>query len=216
MAPLRLIIADDAPEFRKSVRAMMALERDIEVVAVARDGQEAVELAQKHQPDVVLMDINMPRMDGLTAIRAVSQVSPSGLCMIVSSDSENETLRKAMAIGVREYLIKPFGPDELMSAIRRTTAQISDTRRRTEEATRAIETERYQYLLQLVLTHLREERYDHDALKAYRAYAAHAEADLDLVARLAEVFVALRDWKTVRQICDRMESASRGVTRPLD
>ncbi|MEK7311659.1 MAG: response regulator transcription factor [Chloroflexota bacterium] len=57
--PLRIIIADDAPEFRKSVRAMMALEQDIEIVAVARDGQEAVELAQKYQPDVVLMDINM-------------------------------------------------------------------------------------------------------------------------------------------------------------
>ena len=204
--PLRLIIADDAPEFRKSVRAMIALERDIEVVAVARDGQEAVELAQKHRPDVILMDVNMPRMDGLTAIRAVNQVSPATVCMIVSSEGENETLRKAMAVGVREYLIKPFGPDELLAAIQRTTTHIAESHRKIAEATRASETERYKYLLELVLNHLRAERFDKDALKVYRDYILHPEADLDLIARLAEVFLVLRDWKTVRLICDRMEA----------
>jgi YesN/AraC family two-component response regulator len=205
MPPLRIIIADDAPEFRKSVRAMMALERDIEIVAVARDGQEAVELSEKHKPDLVLMDINMPRMDGLTAIRAVSQVSPSTVCMIVSSADENETIRKAMQVGVREYLIKPFGPDELLAAIRRTAATIDSSRKKIVDAVKAGDMERYKYLLQLVLTYLREERFDHDALQAYRDYVTHNEADLDLVARLAEVFLALRDWKTVRMICDRME-----------
>lgn len=208
MSPLRIIIADDAPEFRKSVLAMMALERDIEIIAVARDGQEAVDLAQKHKPDVILMDINMPRMDGLTAIRAVNQISPSTVCVVVSSDSENETLRKAMAAGVREYLVKPFGPDELIAAIRRTTAHIAESRRKTEEAARAAETERHKYLLQLVMTYLREERFDRDALNAYRDYAVHPEADLDLVARLAEVFLALHDWKTLHGICERMEKPS--------
>ena len=208
MPPLRIIIADDAPEFRKSVRAMMALEQDIETVAVARDGQEAVELAQKYQPDVVLMDINMPRMDGLTAIRAVNQVSPSTVCMIVSADSDNETLRKAMAVGVREYLVKPFGPDELIAAIRRTSAHIAESRRKVEESARVAETQRYKHLLELVMMCLQAERFDRDALKAYREYAMHPEADLDLVARLAEVFLALRDWKTLRHLCERMERNS--------
>jgi YesN/AraC family two-component response regulator len=205
MPPLRIIIADDAPEFRKSVRAMMALERDIEIVAVARDGQEAVELSQKHKPDLVLMDINMPRMDGLTAIRAVSQVSPSTVCMIVSSADENETIRKAMQVGVREYLIKPFGPDELLGAIRRVASTISESRKKIVDAAKAGDTERYKYLLQLVLTYLRDERFDRDALQAYQDYVVHIDADLDLVARLAEVFLVLRDWKTVRAIAERME-----------
>jgi YesN/AraC family two-component response regulator len=205
MPPLRIIIADDAPEFRKSVRAMMALERDIEIVAVARDGQEAVELSQKHKPDLVLMDINMPRMDGLTAIRAVSQVSPSTVCMIVSSADENETIRKAMQVGVREYLIKPFGPDELLGAIRRVASTIFDSRKKIVDAAKAGDTERYKYLLQLVLTYLRDERFDRDALQAYQDYVVHPDADVDLVARLAEVFLALRDWKTVRSIAERME-----------
>lgn len=209
MRPLRIIVADDAPEFRKSVRAMMALERDVEIIAVARDGQEAVDLAEKHKPDLILMDINMPRMDGLTAIRAVRDVSPATVCMIVSSADENETLRKAMQVGVREYLIKPFGPEELLAAIRRTAENITDSQKKIVEAAKAADTDRYKYLLQLVLNYLREERFDHDALQAYRDYIAHPEADLDLVARLAEVFLALHDWKTVRYICDRMEKASR-------
>lgn len=205
MPPLRIIIADDATEFRRSVRAMMALERDIEIVAVARDGQEAVELAQKYRPDLILMDINMPRLNGLDAIRAVNQVSPNTVCVVVSSDGEQETLKRAMQAGVREYLVKPFGPDELMGAIRRTTQGIAESRRRMEAAVQAAETERYKYLLQLVLNYLAEERFDHDALEAYRSYAQHPEADLDLVARLAEVFLALRDWKTVRYIAARLD-----------
>jgi len=205
VTPLRIIIADDAAEFRKSVRAMMALERDIEIVAVARDGQEAVELAEKHKPDLILMDINMPRLNGLDAIRAVTQVSPATVCMVVSSDGDSETLRKAMQEGVREYLVKPFGPDELMAAIRRTTVNIEESRHKFEEATKASETERYAYLLQLVLTYLKEERIDKDAIKAYRDYVMHPEADLDLVSRLAEVFLALRDWKTVRYIANRLD-----------
>ncbi len=205
MPPLRIIIADDAPEFRKSVRAMMAFERDVEIVAVARDGQEAVELAEKHKPDVVLMDINMPRMDGLTAIRAVAQVSPATVCMVVSSEGESETLRQAMAAGVREYLVKPFGPEELLAAIHRTTANIAESQRKIKEAARAAESQRYKYLLELVMTHLKAERFDQDALKAYRDYVVHPEADTDLIARLAEVFLALRDWKTLRDICDRLD-----------
>lgn len=208
MPLLRILIADDAPEFRKSVRAMMALERDIEIVAVARDGQEAVELAEKHKPDLILMDINMPRLNGLDAIRAVNQVSPSTVCMVVSSDGDNETLRRAMQAGVREYLVKPFGPDELMAAIRRTTLNITESRHKAEEASKTSETERYSYLLQLTLTYLKDERFDQDAIKAYHDYVMHPEADLDLVGRLAEVFLALRDWKTVRYIANRLDQDS--------
>jgi pilus assembly protein CpaE len=105
---IRILIADDTAEFRKSVRMMLSLERELEIVAVARDGVEALELAHKLQPDLAIFDINMPRMDGLTAIRNVAKVSPNTVCMIMSSESERDQLRQAIAAGVREYLIKPF------------------------------------------------------------------------------------------------------------
>ncbi len=201
---IRLLVADDAAEFRKGVRAMLAFERDIEVVGVARDGQEAVELAQKLQPDLAVMDIHMPRMDGLTAIRALSAVSPATVCMIMSSEEQSDTVREAMAAGVREYLIKPFSTDEFVAAVRRLAKQIAETQRKANSGQLA-RGARDKYLFTLVLEYFKAGRTDADAARVYADYAAHPEADLDLVARLAEVFLARRDWKTLRSICDRME-----------
>src|SRR3990172_356426 len=138
MSPLRLLIADDSLEFRKSIRSMLAFERDVEVVAIARDGEEAVALAGQHRPDVAVMDINRPKMNGLTAIQTRAQVSPGTVCMVVSSEKDSETLRAAMALGVREYLLKPFTVDELVAAVHRVAAQ-SLQRRQSAEAARAAE-----------------------------------------------------------------------------
>lgn len=201
---IRLLVADDAAEFRKGVRAMLAFERDIEVVGVARDGQEAVELAQKLQPDLAVIDIHMPRMDGLTAIRALSAVSPATVCMIMSSEEQSDTLREAMAAGVREYLTKPFSTDEFVAAVRRLAKQIAEAKQKVNSGQLA-RSARDKYLFTLVLEYFKAGRSDADAAKVYADYAAHPEADLDLVARLAEVFLARRDWKTLRSICERME-----------
>lgn len=209
---IRLLVADDAAEFRKGVRAMLALERDIEVVGVARDGQEAVELAQKLQPDLAVMDIHMPRMDGLTAIRALSAVSPATVCMIMSSEEQSDTVREAMAAGVREYLIKPFSTDEFVAAVRRLAKQIAETQRKANSGQLA-RGARDKYLFTLVLEYFKAGRTDADAARVYADYAAHPEADLDLVARLAEVFLARRDWKTLRLISERMEKSSLSGSR---
>src|SRR6185436_9733345 len=122
MSPIRLLVADDNAEFRKSTEMMVSLETDIEVVSLARDGQEAVELARQHRPDVAIIDVHMPKVDGLTAIRALSHVSPGTACMAMSYDGDRENLRQAMAAGAREYLIKPFNTDELQNAVRRVAA----------------------------------------------------------------------------------------------
>jgi len=86
---IRVLIADDAAEFRRSVRMMLADEKSFEIVGIAKDGQEAVEMASDLKPDVAVMDINMPRKDGLTAIREISNVSPNTACMIMSSEGES-------------------------------------------------------------------------------------------------------------------------------
>jgi YesN/AraC family two-component response regulator len=202
--PIRLLIADDTAEFRKSVRMMLSLERDLEVVGVARDGQEAVELAQRLQPDVALMDINMPRMDGLTAIRAMAKVSPATVCMIMSSEGERDQLRQAMAAGVREYLIKPFSTDEFVAAVRRVAGQATEARQKTA-ALRTAELERDKYLLKLTLAYLKTGRMDDEAAKTYAEYVVRPTADPNVLARLAEIFCARRDWRVLRLICERME-----------
>ena len=76
MSLIRLLIADDNAEFRHSTNLMVSLEDDIQVVSMARDGQEAVEMAKRLQPDVAIIDVHMPRVDGLTAIRALGNARP--------------------------------------------------------------------------------------------------------------------------------------------
>ena len=207
MSPLRLLIADDSLEFRKSIRSMLAFERDIEVVAIARDGQEAVQLAQQHQPDVAVMDINMPKMDGISAIRLMAKVSPATVCMVVSSEKQSETLQQAMSAGVREYLIKPFGIDEFIAAVRRAAAQVADAQQKAR-AGRAAEAEREKYLMQLTLAYLKMGRMDDEAARVYAEVVSRPQADANLLTRLAEVFFARRDWRTLRYICERMEKVS--------
>src|SRR5262245_18431467 len=95
--PIRVLIADDSAVFRKSIHAILTFEPDIKVLEIARDGAEAVEMAREHQPDVALMDILMPKVDGITAIHAIAEVSPDTVCMVMSSEGEQDMLRKAMA-----------------------------------------------------------------------------------------------------------------------
>lgn len=121
---IRVVIVDDSPETRENVRKLLQFERDVEVVAQAGDGEQAIEIAKQHQPDVILMDINMPGRDGISASQAITRAVPMAQIIIMSVQSEADYLRRAMLAGARDFLMKPFSADELMAAIRR----VYDTR----------------------------------------------------------------------------------------
>ena len=116
---IRLLIVDDIPETRENLRKLLFFESDIDVVGAATNGEEGIQMALELQPDIVLMDINMPGVDGITASERISQQVP--LCQIVmmSVQGEADYLRRSMLAGAREFLIKPFSSDELVSSIRR-------------------------------------------------------------------------------------------------
>jgi YesN/AraC family two-component response regulator len=204
MAPIRVLIADDSAEFRRSVRMMLALYPNIQIVGMAHDGLEAVQLAQQSQPDLAIMDINMPKVDGITAIRGLAKVSPNTVCMIMSSEGERDMLRKAMSAGVREYLLKPFTADEFEAALKKVAAQAIATRQQAQTA-RTAELERDRYLTQLTMAYLRTNRMDDDAAKVYAELVVRPGVDPNLLARLAEIFCARRDWSVLKIICERME-----------
>lgn len=241
---IRLLIADDNAEFRKSAEMMVSLERDIQVVSLARDGQEAVEMARSQQPDVAVIDVHMPKVDGLTAIRALANVSPATVCMAMSYDGEREVLRQAMAAGAREYLIKPFNTDEFLNAIRRvavrapepgktgnlnkvktgglggsgtgglsapasstpTTGSLAKTGT-LDDTDRA----REQELIQLAVTFLKTGRTDNEAARVYGELVKLRNMDPNTLTRLAEIFLARRDWQTLRLICERLEKLNRAL-----
>lgn len=116
---IRVLIVDDLPETRENVRKLLQFETDIEVIGQAGTGEEAVEMAKEHQPDIILMDINMPGIDGIGASQQITESVPSVQIIIMSVQSDPNYLRRAMMAGARDFLTKPFGGDELHAAIRR-------------------------------------------------------------------------------------------------
>jgi pilus assembly protein CpaE len=115
----RVLIVDDIAETRENIRKLLQFESDIDVVAVARTGREAIQLSQETGPDVVLMDINMPDMDGIAATEIIRQKMPSIQVVVLSVQGDQNYMRNAMLVGARDFLTKPPVPDELVSAIRR-------------------------------------------------------------------------------------------------
>ncbi|MDA8235367.1 MAG: response regulator [Clostridia bacterium] len=119
MSKIKVLIVDDIAETRENVKRLMYFEEDMEVVGEAGNGEEAVTLAEKLRPDIILMDINMPVMDGITSTEQISLKLPRAGIIIMSVQGEQEYLKKAMMAGAREYMVKPFSSDELAETIRK-------------------------------------------------------------------------------------------------
>jgi len=120
---IRVLIVDDIPETRDHLTKLLGFEKDIEVVGAAASGAEALQMAAKLLPDVVLMDINMPEMDGITATELLSAQVPTTATVMMSVQGEADYLRRSMLAGAREFLVKPFSSDELTASIRQVHAR---------------------------------------------------------------------------------------------
>src|SRR6476659_4710103 len=120
---IRVLIVDDIPETRDHLTKLLGFESDIEVVGSAASGSEALTMAGKMLPDVVLMDINMPDMDGIAATEKLSAEVPTAAVVMMSVQGEADYLRRSMLAGAREFLVKPFSSDELTASIRQVYAR---------------------------------------------------------------------------------------------
>ena len=115
---IRILVVDDIAETRENLAKLIGFEPDMTIVASAEGGQQAVEFAKKERPDVILMDINMPDMDGITATEIIANTVPESPIIMMSVQGEQDYLRRSMLAGAREFLVKPFSADELVNAIR--------------------------------------------------------------------------------------------------
>lgn len=115
---IRVLVADDHLLFRQGVNALLTGVKDIRIVAEARDGLEAVELAQQLRPDVILMDLEMPRLDGLDATAELTALGDPARILVLSMRTDEKDVRGAAERGAQGYLVKTCSRDELISAIR--------------------------------------------------------------------------------------------------
>lgn len=116
---IRVLIVDDVAETRENLRKLLSFDPDIEVVGAAGTGEQGVQLAKEVKPHVILMDINLPGIDGITATEHIVRDVPTAQIIILSVQGETGYMRRAMAAGARDFLVKPPSGDELVGTIRR-------------------------------------------------------------------------------------------------
>jgi len=118
----RLLLADDHPIFRAGVRSLLDAQPDMEVIAEVEDGAAAVEAARKHKPDVVVIDVSMPGMNGLEATRRITAEAPEVKVLCLSMHTDSRFVKAAFGSGARGYLLKECALEDLVVAIRTVAA----------------------------------------------------------------------------------------------
>jgi pilus assembly protein CpaE len=131
---IRVIIVDDVQETRENIRRLLQFEPEIEVVGVAGNGRDGIDVTKQTRPDVVLMDINMPDMDGIAATEAIRRTVPFTQIVILSVQNDPNYMRRAMLAGARDFLTKPPAVDELTAAIRRAGKMANEERSKASSA----------------------------------------------------------------------------------
>ena len=201
--PYRVLIADDVLETRRNTRLMLADNPMVDIVAIAHNGREAVELAKKHQPDIALMDINMPEMNGFEAFKAMYEIFPSMACVIISAEDDNQSFRSAMNVGAREYLVKPFTVYQLNNAVKRVGDIVKAERDKAEVSDR-LRDQRASYLVQLAHEYSKSRRTDEEAVEVFEQLAANPRCELRWLRTLAMLYIIRQEWKKLQVLSGRL------------
>lgn len=118
MSVIKLVIADDQELIRESLSIVLDMDDDMEIVGLAENGAEAIDLCQQQHPDMILMDINMPEMDGISATKIIKQRWPETKVIILTTFQEVNYVIDALAIGAEGYLLKAIHPKDLLAGIK--------------------------------------------------------------------------------------------------
>jgi YesN/AraC family two-component response regulator len=205
---MRVLIADDVQETRRNTRLMLATIDDLEVVAIASNGVQAVQMAKEHHPDIVFLDINMPEMDGLTAYQEILKFRPDTGCVIISAEKDTVTLRTAMSIGVQEYLIKPFTVDELEIAVARVKERVGQTRIKLAQ-TAKLQKQREAYLVQLAVEYAKSRRTDDKAIEVFEQLAENPKCEMRWLQNLAMIYVVRQKWDRLKVLAEKIDQRGK-------
>lgn len=200
---LRVLIADDIQETRRNTRLMLSMIDDVEVVAIASNGLQAVEMTKKQHPDIVVLDVNMPEMNGLAAFKEIVKIYPDTGCIIISAEKDSEILRVAMSIGIRDYLFKPFTVDQLELAIEKVSARLEKSRQQSAQ-TNLLRQKNEAYIFQLANEFAKNRRTDDQAVEVYEHLVANPACELRWLRTLAMVYVIRQEWGKLKTLAERL------------
>jgi YesN/AraC family two-component response regulator len=206
-----VLIADDIQETRRNTRLMLATIDDLEVVAIASNGLQAVQLANEHDPDIVFLDINMPEMDGLSAYSEILKTHPAMGCVIISAEKDTTTLRTAMSIGVQEYLIKPFTVEELETSVARVRERVTKAQKKLAQDTQ-LRKQQEAYLLQLAAEFAKARRTDDKAIEVFEALAQNPQCEMRWLQNLAMIYIVRQKWGKLKDLAEKLEQRTKSET----
>ena len=201
---LRILIADDVQETRRNTRLMIASLDYAEVVAIASNGRQAVEMTEEQHPDIVILDINMPEMDGLTAYQHIVQAHPDTGCIIISAEDNPVIVNAATSIGIQEYLVKPFLVDEIEAAVKRVSGRMREKRQKRVQSNLLNENSAA-YLELLANEYLKEGRTDDQATQVFERLTLNPQCALRWLETLAMVYAIRREWGKLKTLAARLE-----------
>lgn len=205
---LRVLIADDVHETRRNTRVMLSMIDGIEVVAIAMNGLQAVEMAMQHQPDIVILDVNMPELNGLAAYKRISQSNPIIACIIISAEKDPGTLRAAMSIGIQNYLIKPFSIDELEAAVKQVSERL-EIAGTNNMYTDPLREKREAHLKQLAEEYSQAKRTDDQAIKVFEELTELPDRELRWMQNLAMIYVIRQKWGKLKTLAEKIEQRTK-------
>jgi len=205
---MRVLIADDVQETRRNTRLMLATIDNVEVVAIATNGLQALKFAREQHPDIVFLDINMPEMDGLTAYREMLKIHPDTGCIIISAEKDTGTLREAMSIGVQEYLVKPFTVEELEEAVARVEKRVELARVKLAQDTQ-VRKQREAFLQQLAAEYAKAHRTDDKAIQVFEYLAENPECDPKWIQNLAMIYIVRKMWGKLKTLAEKAEKNNK-------
>ena len=197
----RVLIADTTQETRRNTRVMLSSVKGVEVVAIALDGTQAIEMARQHKPDIVLLDINMSKINGLAAYRQILQENPHTVCILVSAEHHSETFEAAKELGIQNFLIKPFTEHELDFEIREVIGRldIGTTSRESED----------ERLRRLAEEYVRVQRTDEEAVRVLEQAVQLPNSELRWMQTLAMVYVVRQRWGKLKAIAEQLEHRTK-------
>ena len=187
---------------------MLSLIDGIEVVAIAMNGLQAVEMAMLTQPDIVVLDINMPELNGLAAYKRISQASPNIACIIISAEKDSGTLRAAMSIGIQNYLIKPFSTNELEAAIKEVSKRLEASEENSTHAEQLRE-KNEAYLKQLAEEYTKAKRTDDQAIEVFEELSKFPDCGLRHLQNLAMIYVVRQKWDKLKTLAEKIEQQTK-------
>ena len=207
---LRALVAEQSAPARQRLQRLLATIPGVQIVAIASDGAEAVALMTAHRPDLAIIDVQLPHLDGLLAVREMLRVNPTMSCIVTSAEGDRQRLRQAMAAGARDFLLKPFTENELTDAVYRVANININVHRQTRPTRRAeagAAAASKRRLLAQAATFAQSRRADDTACGVFETLAADPHCDRRWLKTLAMVYVVRQEWHKLSRLAQRLSAA---------